>query len=346
MFGMQILDVAIGMVFIFLMLSLVVTAFNELMAAWLKRRSKTLWRGVVRLLGDEGFARTVYGHPLISSLSQSSSGKPSYIPSRTFALAVLDGLTDPGKAPPANADEVRVALSKLPEAQQGLTTTLSVLLHDSKGDMEEFKKTLGQWFDNSMLRVSGWYKRQTQWILLAIAAGVTIWTNADAIALTNALWRDPAVRQALVAQAQQYVDQQRRGTEGPVTSRPSEGPPKPPAEAPAEAPEFEAAGAKFDQAMNDIHGLAIPLGWGDPTKADDKREPVPSFAQLGDTIATHGLGWLLTALAITMGAPFWFDMLNKVISIRSSGKAPEGKREPGKKALAAKEPREGALTET
>ena len=89
MFGMQILDVAIGLIFIFLMLSLMVTAFNELVAAWLKRRSKTLWSGVVRLLGDECFAKFLYAHPLISSLSQSSSGKPSYIPSRTFVLAML-----------------------------------------------------------------------------------------------------------------------------------------------------------------------------------------------------------------------------------------------------------------
>ena len=159
----------------------------------------------MRLLGDEGFARTLYAHPLIASLSQSSTGKPSYIPSRTFVLAVLDGLTERGQAPPANAGEVRSALSKLPPAQQDLATALSVLLHDAGGDMEDFKKILEQWFDNSMERVSGWYKRQTQWILLTMAAVVTIWTNADSIVLTNTLWRDPAIRSALVAQAQQYA---------------------------------------------------------------------------------------------------------------------------------------------
>src|SRR5947207_156365 len=210
MFGMQILDVAIGLIFIFLMLSLVVTAFNELVAAWLKRRSKTLWNGVVRLLGDENFARSLYAHPLISSLTQTSAGKPSYIPSRTFVLAMLDALTDKSAPPPRTEQEVVAALAKLPHEREGLAIALAVMLHDADGNMEEFKKGLEQWFDNSMERVSGWYKRETQWILLLMAAAVTIWTNADAVGLTNTLWRDPAMRSALVAQAQQYADQQRK----------------------------------------------------------------------------------------------------------------------------------------
>src|SRR5437870_3209492 len=140
MFGMQILDVAIGLIFIFLMLSLMVTAFNELVAAWLKRRSKTLWTGVVRLLGDEGFAKSLYAHPLISSLSQSSSGKPSYIPSRTFVLAMLDALTEKGAPPPKTPEEVVAALAKLPQGREGLATALTVLLYDAGGNMDEFKK--------------------------------------------------------------------------------------------------------------------------------------------------------------------------------------------------------------
>jgi hypothetical protein len=34
-------------------------------------------------------------------------------------------------------------------------------------------------------------------------------------------------------------------------------------------------------------------------------------------------GWLLTALAITLGAPFWFDLLNKIMVIRSTVKPHE-----------------------
>ena len=329
MFGTQTLDVVIGLIFVFLALSLVVTAFNELVAAWLKRRPNNLWRGVVRLVGDEAFATSVYGHPLISSLSQSSSLKPSYIPSRTFALAVLDTLTDAGSPPPADAKQVAAALAKLPAEQKGLATALTVLLHDSGDDLDEFKKALEQWFDNAMERVSGWYKRQTQWILLAMAAGVTIWANADAIAIANTLWRDPAVRSSLVNQAQQYAAQENTGSE-PAPAQVKEGPPPPPAEPPSEAPEVDAE-SKLEKSMARIENLGLPLGWKDAENENDPREGVPALAGVWPLVAKHGLGWLLTALAISLGAPFWFDMLNRVISIRSSGKAPEEKQKSPKK---------------
>jgi len=34
-------------------------------------------------------------------------------------------------------------------------------------------------------------------------------------------------------------------------------------------------------------------------------------------------GWLITACAVSLGAPLWFDMLNKVIVVRSTIKPHE-----------------------
>ena len=326
MFGTQTLDVAISLIFIFLAMSLGVTALNELVAAWLKRRPKNLWRGAVRLLGDEGFARLVYAHPLISCLSQSPGAQPSYIPARTFVLAVLDVLTGAAAPPPANVQEVKAALATLTLGQQDLAVALTVILDDAAENMDDFKKGLEQWFDNSMERVTGWYKRQTQAILLVMAAGVTVWANADTIALANALWRDPAVRSALVTQAQQYAVQESNESESaqPINK---DGPPPPPAESPSEAPEADPE-SKLEKSMARIENLALPLGWGNPADKNDPREAFPAAADIGITIAKHGLGWLMTTLAISLGAPFWFDMLNKVVSLRAAGKTPEAKPRP------------------
>lgn len=325
MFGSQVLDVAIGLIFIFLMLSLVVTAFNELVAAWLKLRSKMLWKGVLQLLANKQVAEAVYAHPLVASLSKSSKAKPSYIPSRTFVLALLDGLTEVGAAPPATLEEVKTVLANM-DRKSPMVIALTVLMHDAAGNLEDFKKNLEQWFDNSMERVSGWYKRQTQYILLGMAIVITVWANADVVVLTNTLWHDPAVRTALVAQAQQYSDQQRKDAEPAAAAQAAGGPPPPPAQPPAEAPDVEAATAKFDKSVAQIQSLGIPLGWRDAADPSDKREAFPAAADIPATLGKHFLGWLLTALAISMGAPFWFDMLNKVISIRSAGKAPEEKQ--------------------
>ena len=57
-----------------------------------------------------------------------------------------------------------------------------------------------------------------------------------------------------------------------------------------------------------------------------------------ETIWFHLVGWLLTALAASLGAPFWFDVLNKFISIRSVGKAPEERPKPPKEVPIPLEP--------
>jgi hypothetical protein len=357
MFGLQVLDVAIGLSFIFLLLSLVVTSANEVLAAWLKRRSATLWRGMVMMLGGDT-AGSLYQHPLIRSLTGPSmllgrfrhrlpfKVQPSYIPSRTFALALLDHLApaQAGRHPEALAGDLQKALAG---KNDPLSRSLSVLLEDAGGNVEQFKQRLEQWFDTSMERVSGWYKRRTQWILLLLAALVTMFTNADAVAIANTLWHDPAVRSALVAQAQQYAQEQREQDRAAASQAASQqaqaakqakaaaqeelAGPEPPDRLPYDPAEeeFQAAEARFQSSLERLQNLAIPLGWKDPGQPADPREPFPeSRDEYRAALYRHWLGWLLSALAISLGAPFWFDMLNKVISIRAAGKAPQEKKPP------------------
>ena len=73
MLNLDMLDVAIGMVFVFLMLSLICSAVGELIEAVLKTRAEDLERGIGELLEKQGAAhyqdivRAIYNHPLISS---------------------------------------------------------------------------------------------------------------------------------------------------------------------------------------------------------------------------------------------------------------------------------------
>src|SRR5690349_475089 len=110
MFNSAILDVAIGLSFIFLLFSLLVTAICELFAGVMKWRAEHLWRGLEQLLQSTDARDALYEHPLIRGLSpmaatvsgwkQGHNG-PSYIPSRTFALALLDVLQRPHRMPGA-----------------------------------------------------------------------------------------------------------------------------------------------------------------------------------------------------------------------------------------------------
>lgn len=133
LFGSTILEVALGLVFVYLLLSLICSSINELLAAFLKLRARDLERGLTNLLCDRELAALVLGHPLIKAMGSTRAetaavqfaaggdlggrgspvarvlrpvqqawsvisgrkdfaGKPSYIPSRTFADALLDAL--------------------------------------------------------------------------------------------------------------------------------------------------------------------------------------------------------------------------------------------------------------
>ena len=109
MFNSTILDVAIGMIFVYLLLSLMCSAANELIELWLKNRAADLERGIRELFNDRnrttGLVERIYSHPLVSGLFEKPYDAtrlnwfkrllglvnlPSYIPARNFALALMD----------------------------------------------------------------------------------------------------------------------------------------------------------------------------------------------------------------------------------------------------------------
>jgi hypothetical protein len=162
MFGSTILDVAIAIVFIYLLVSLVISAINEFIAGLLKSRAKNLSKGIQELLQDRsenGWVAQLYAHPLIKGLSAPDS-KPSYIPHGRLRLRA-------GLIAPATADEawtladLKAGMANLP---QPLQRTLTTLLEESQYDTEYLKKQIEIWFNNGMDRASGCDKRKTQWI--------------------------------------------------------------------------------------------------------------------------------------------------------------------------------------
>jgi hypothetical protein len=82
---------------------------------------------------------------------------------------------------------------------------------------------------------------------------------------------------------------------------------------------------KLQASVRELRSLALPLGWRDTADPEDRREPAPYVDGLGAVVGSHLLGWLLTAMAVSLGAPFWFDLLNKLVSVRVSGNPPEKK---------------------
>jgi hypothetical protein len=316
MFGIPILEVAIGLCFVYLLLSLICSAVNETIAGLTQRRGKMLEQAINNLVGDLGITDQLYKHPIIKSLMQPGKQVPSYIPSQKFALALMDIVTGAGKA--AN-DSVALrqgvaAMSRVKDDQgQGkldhLQGALSAVLSDSQNHLKTDQQKIQAWYDDAMERVSGWYKRRTTLWIWGLALLITVCINADTVRITKVLWTNQAVRSAVVDAANarahaappepmplvEYSDPQNPQASSPVNI-PSE----------ALTPDEKAL---LGQLM---------IGW----QEDLKELKTADGAAIASWVGLHVLGWFLTIVALSLGAPFWFDMLNKFINLRNSGQAP------------------------
>lgn len=293
MFGSQALEIAIGIVFVYLLLSVVSSVVNEWVAGIMGTRSNNLLAGIRNLLNDpdgKGLARQLYDHPVIKGLAR-RGGKPSYVPSRLFALALMDIVapSDPG-APPKAFTEVRDAVATLQDSH--MRTVLLTFLDEAGNDLKKARENVENWFNDAMDRVSGWYKRRAQAFVLCWALLVTVLVNADTIMIANSLSRDATMRASIVAAAQETAKQPLpTGSESPVT--------------------------RIEQLRKELQQLELPVGWSQ-VAGDPRRLP----AGLQGWVMKV-LGLLFTAIAVSLGAPFWFDMLNKLVNLRSAGKQPE-----------------------
>jgi hypothetical protein len=387
MFGSAIIDIAIGIIFVFLLVSVIASTINEIILSLLNMRGKELLAGLQTLLNDtnasntKGLVNKLYNHGQIFGLFKGSfdpkkpGNLPSYIPSQNFVMAFLDiipaaaaelstsgqskgiaaaaaaganapaappvqpqagvqgdaappapGALAPAQAtaaqptaplasgqagaggssaqPPAPATglsqdaalfaSLRVAATKLAEDPdtEKVGKPLIAMLAAAGNDAAKLQKSIGDWYNSAMDRVSGWYKYRTQKILFVIGLVLAVALNVDAINILKQLSKDSALRQSIVAAAGN-------------------------AKQPAGGGAAETVGQQMKDAqgqVDQLNNLGIPVGWdhvGDVLKAGTW-----GYVNLF-------LGWLVTALAVSLGAPFWFDMLNKIMVVRSTIKPGE-----------------------
>jgi triacylglycerol lipase len=316
MLDSAVLEVLIGLVLVYLLFSLVSSAIAEAVASGRRSRARALKSSIARLLdrtpevesGEGRLAGAFFAHPLIRGLCKDDRSSPSYISQQTFAAVLLDLLAPAPKpgAAPDRADALVEALAKEPpDFHPELQRSLQILLAESsagavaadaaappqgtKVDLEDFRRRIEAWFNEAMDRTSGWYKRRAQWTILGLALALSVVFNVDSIALVTDLYQNPAKRQILAAKAEEFV---------------------------AEAPGQPENAQERARALLAAAGEArLPLGW---TQA-----PADTAAWLQKLI-----GLALSAVAISLGAPFWFDVLNKLVSLRSAGKKPESAEKP------------------
>ena len=444
MFGSVVLDVAIGMAFVFLLLSLIASVIQEMLATFMQLRAANLLRGLRSLFSGDSIwgndlVDAIYGHGLIRGLfadpeqdlkprqpvvagadpnsavqpaAITDSGTswepsyphrldrlrfwlrgkigikpekdvrsvtnqlllPAYIPSRTFALALIDILNRNKATGAQMMDSITQSLQDHHWAyrENKAGEALYALAMNAKGDIQAFQTSLENWYSDSMDRASGWYKRYTQRILLFIGFTLAVVFNVSSVRVGRTLWFDRDARVAMANAADSYVKvhpDPPKAVVGPTTAKDG-------GEADASAQSAVAASTSGDtstsaekdkkvdaaskagdlekklqesaEAFNSATSSALlPVGWkhspldywhaqwaGLPAYSSDRawwNKFFPALQHASWWSFQLLLGWLVTACAISLGAPFWFDMLNKFMVVRGTVKPQEkSKTEVGK----------------
>jgi hypothetical protein len=229
----------------------------------------------------------------------------SYVSAQAFTRSLLD-LVAPDGAGRSTTVALAHHIGRLPTAVPARDALLA-LLRDAGNDVAAFRQAVEQWYDEQMGRVSGWYKRWAQRRLLLAGALLAVVMNVDSIAIARSLYEDEPVRKAAVAQA--------------VSAQ--------------GCPDLAAdPRACLAGQQNILRGLSVPLGWNLGDAVAECREPGRGatcwpgevWKAVTDTggggLPLRLLGWLLTAAAVSFGAPFWFDALSKLGSLRTAGRRP------------------------
>jgi hypothetical protein len=324
-----ILDAALGVAVVFAVFALVVSGLNEAWASFMNKRGKQLFDALNQIMDDKAheLLTTELLQPLtrqprvtvrnppsarktavapVSNQDEVRKATGAYLPSWMFAAAVLEKAEKASDAPaPLTASTEDKAKSLVDELGGPLAGVVQTLVKEADNDVHKLEKALAKWYDGYMERVAGWYKRNARWIMFVIALVVAIAANIDAVSLTREVISDASVRGALVQQASSISNC--KG--GDLTC------------------------AKQDVAA--LPGSQLGLFWtttcvsksAPGTNAPKAvlcssswttRQGLDNFWEWFDKVA----GLLIGALAISLGAPFWFDLIGRGVSLKGAGPEP------------------------
>ncbi len=295
-----ILEIAIGLVLVWLIISVITVEIQDIINNFLDKRSKFLETAILNMFrGEENYVDKFYEHPAIQVLYKKNfSGKlvkPDYIPNPIFAEVAFEIFVNLG-VEVSELGEKAVSIAKIRQEIEEISAKNKELgyflrrlmpnfdsqkmvlgFDEFEAEATAFKLNAENWFDTSMERASFWYKEKAKTFAFFIGLILALTFNIDTIYITQELWREPTLRQSLVAQAENInVD----------------------------------TGVK---SLSDIEAyyedLKVPVGWSPKTTPE---------TPLAWTLKVLGL--LISALAAMQGAPFWFDILRNLLTVKGSAK--------------------------
>lgn len=210
------------------------------------------------------------------------------------------------------ADEVQQVIERLPASVRDSLATIArrvqIKAGKTEAELSEFKREIEVWFDRSMDRASGVYKRNAKGVAFLIGLFLAFAANADTLHIASRLSKDTPLREAITQNAAQVISD----PSCPDFNNSSQ-----------ELPQSSGTNpSKLDCIRNQVNQtlekVTLPIGRNtdniEQQKAESKDWFFPPLRRI--------LGWIISGLAISMGAPFWFELLSKFINVRNTGPKP------------------------
>lgn len=349
------IDVALGLVVLYLLLSTVCSIFVELVGTWKGWRRKMLLDSINRLLAgtrkapdaDHETVKAFWDHPLVQPLVPPGREAPSYMTPDVFAAVILDlGVPkDLEGQMPRSAEALQRALTTAqahPELRDQLQRLLGVAtLLRPPGEQSDvvtprLQHAVATWYNEAMERLTGQYKRRAQQWLFWVGLSAAVLLNADSVRLAYILSTNDGLRQAVAT----YAVTLSANTNSLAAAAPSNhavvSPVPGNTDALRESDALRHELATEIRQLQRLQAMGFPVGW--QFAWDTDWAPVLSRPELA-TASDFAGWWILallvklsglavTGLAVSLGAPFWYDILNKLVSLRGSGARPSTETRP------------------
>ncbi|MFI5134441.1 MAG: hypothetical protein ACHQD9_01180 [Chitinophagales bacterium] len=337
MSGLSILDLVAGMIFIYFLLSLICSAAFEAFSAATSIRAKLLEEWIRKTFADGKGDAVVNGlldHPLANGLSKHGEAT-SYMSAKVFSETILNIISKLSNEVPKDLDDIKAKLEAFnqpgqPGFPEDIRRAFLIFISEAKtsvdktkSEVEHFKESLEGWFDNMMDRIRGKYKKRSMRVTFLVAALATIGMNVDSISVARYLYADKSARDALAVAAYHAASDTSMKTQVAALKQQQQ-------KERTDTALFDSMGQVISKIQNEkqrIDSLAgqlnnfIPLGWTAPeyklflNSNGNKNSTPGSFIFF---IIMKIVGWTVTVFAVSLGAPFWFDVLGKVANLRNS----------------------------
>ncbi len=308
MLDSPIIDIAIGLSFLYFLLGLIVSTVNEMIQAKLRTRSKELQSAILNFLDRDWdvIGKKIVESPYVRSLQKDATKFPAYIPSAAFAQSIVDVIKGADDLP-ENVEKIKETIRNNPVIKGDAQVWLLGLLDQSYGRLDVFYTKLEDSYNDAMDRVSAWFGKKAKKAILIIGIVASVAMNIDTIHITQSLWKNKETAKTLSALVTTSMENYQKTDQGFQIMD--------------DAGNIlysveQNAGANLSKTVAKVNILPIPLGW-DQHSWDFVKQP-----GWGWGILSKIAGWAITAVAIYLGAPFWFDLLRKAVNLRGSESKP------------------------